>query len=188
MKLRQWLLILACILPFSVTAGNDGYAPDSVYKLDVELQGHNDRSGSIDMNAGSHTIVSMFYGSCPHICPMLISTIQQVENQLDEDERKNLRVLMISLDAERDTPESLAELAAERNVDGERWTLATANANDVRKIAAVLRIRFRKLDDGNFNHTSEMILLDPQGREITRSDKLGKPAPEFVADIRAAVD
>ncbi|MDX1444069.1 MAG: SCO family protein [Gammaproteobacteria bacterium] len=176
---------LLLLLPFGAQAD---YPPDSVYQLDVELQGHDGSEGNIDMNAGEPTIVTMFYGSCPHICPMLIASIQQVVAQLDEDEREKLSVLMVSLDAERDTPESLAKLADERNVDSERWTLATADANDVRKIAAALRIRFRKLADGNFNHTSEMILLDAQGREITRSDKLGRPAPEFVTAVKDALD
>ena len=179
--------VAAFLLTLPMVAAAD-YPPDSIYQLDVELHGHEGSEGSIDMNAGTPTIVSMFYGSCPHICPMLISSIQQVEGQLADDEREDLRVLMISLDAERDTPESLAKIADERSVDDSRWTLATADANDVRKIAAALRIRFRKLEDGNFNHTSEMILLDAQGREITRSDKLGRPEPEFVQAVKAALE
>lgn len=188
MKFLVTVMLQLALLTFpgSLLAGD--YAPDSVYQLDVELSGHNGREGGIDINAGKHTLVTMFYGSCPHVCPMLISTMQLVDKELDEEAHDDLRVLMISLDAERDTPESLATIAEERNVDGSRWTLATADANDVRKIAAALRIRFRKLSDGNFNHTSEMILLDPQGREITRSDKLGRPAPEFVAAVEAALE
>lgn len=188
MKKTRLLLLGCLLLPLAAVAGASGqYPPDSIYQLDVDLAGHDGRKGNIDMNAGTHTIVTMFYGSCPHVCPMLISTIQQVEAQLSDAERENLQVLMVSLDAERDTPQSLAQLADERSVDDSRWTLATADANDVRKIAAALRIRFRKLADGNFNHTSEMILLDPLGREITRSDKLGRPSADFVAAVKAAI-
>lgn len=187
MKLRftmTLLLTLMCGLP----AHAADYPPDSVYQLDVELHGHEQRNGNMDINAGGYTLVTMFYGSCPHVCPMLISTMQMIDRELDDAQRAKLRVLMVSLDAERDTPQSLAELARERNVDAARWTLASADANDVRKIAAALRIRFRKLGNGNFNHTSEIILLDLTGREVARSDRLGRPDPDFVAALVGHLD
>ena len=186
MNTIKLLLVLGAIIAMPLSVANADYAPDSLYRLEVDLHGHNGAQGSLDMNAGSYTLVTMFYGSCPHVCPMIISTMQEAEKQLDEEHRSSLRVLMVSLDSKRDTPESLATVAKERHVDSSRWTLASASAMDVRKVAAVLGIRFRELPDGAFNHTSEMILLDPTGREITRSDKLGKPAVEFVDALRAA--
>ena len=45
-----------------------------------------------------------------------------------------------------------------------------------------------QLVDGNFNHTSALLLLDRDGRIIARSDGLGgKPDPQFVAAVRAAL-
>lgn len=181
-------MILSCAVLFAspLFAGQAVYAPDSLYRLEVDLHGHNGAQGSLDLNAGHYTLVTMFYGSCPHVCPMIISTMQEAEKQLEDEQRARLRVLMVSLDSKRDTPESLATVAGERHVDSSRWTLASASAMDVRKVAAVLGIRFRELPDGAFNHTSEMILLDPTGREVIRSDKLGKPAVEFVDALRTA--
>lgn len=187
MIIRKLMVLCAALMVFPLSAQSGDYAPDSLYRLQVDLHGHQGVQGSLDMNAGGYTLVTMFYGSCPHVCPMIISTMQEAEKALTAEQRARLRVLMVSLDSKRDTPESLAKVAEERHVDSSRWTLASASAMDVRKVAAVLGIRFRELPDGSFNHTSEMILLDPAGREITRSDKLGKPAAEFVGAIRAAI-
>ncbi|MDH3401607.1 MAG: SCO family protein [Chromatiales bacterium] len=186
MNILKLIALCAAIMALPLSAEPNEYAPDSLYRLEVDLHGHQGVRGSLDMNAGSYTLVTMFYGSCPHVCPMIISTMQEAEKALTVEQRARLRVLMVSLDSKRDTPESLATVAEERHVDSSRWTLASASAMDVRKVAAVLGIRFRELPDGAFNHTSEMILLDPAGIEVTRSDKLGKPASEFVEALREA--
>lgn len=184
------LLMALFMMPFPSSAmSGDSKVDDnrnSIYQLDVDLVGHDGVASGLDRYAGHPVVISMFYGSCPHICPMLISSIKAAEQKLPESQRDDLRVLMVSLDAERDTPESLAEVAEQHEVPGTRWTLASADESDVRKVAAVLGIRFRKLPDGNFNHTSEMILFDAEGREITRSDKLGVPASSFVEQLSEA--
>jgi protein SCO1/2 len=58
----------------------------------------------------------------------------------------------------------------------------------VRQVAAVLGIRYRQLADGEFNHTSALVLVDARGRILARTETLGsKPDPAFVAAVRKAV-
>ena len=58
----------------------------------------------------------------------------------------------------------------------------------MRKLAALLGIRYRQLADGEFNHTSVLILLDAEGRILARTEKLGaKPDPAFLAAVRKAL-
>ena len=78
----------------------------------------------------------MFYGSCPATCPLIIDTLRAVERKLDEPQRQQLRVLLVSLDAEHDTPAALRQVADTRRIDTARWTLAHADAAAVRRIAA----------------------------------------------------
>ena len=54
--------------------------------------------------------------------------------------------------------------------------------------AGVLGIRYRQLADGEFNHTSALVLLDADGRVAARTEIIGsKPDPAFVASVRKAV-
>src|SRR5690606_7946264 len=124
---------------------------------------------------GHVTLVSMFYASCPHVCPMLIATIRTLETQLSPEERAALRVALFSVDPARDTPESLRALAQRQRVDTARWTLARTSPDSTRALAAVLGIRYKALPDGSFNHTSVIVLLDAEGRELARSSRLGVP-------------
>jgi protein SCO1/2 len=66
--------------------------------------------------------------------------------------------------------------------------LASPRAQDVRSVAGVLGVRYRQLANGDFNHTSELLLLDRDGRVVARTEKLGSVLePEFLQQVRRAV-
>ena len=91
---------------------------------------------------------------------------------------------MISIDPKKDTPKVLQALMTKRKLNPNEWTLARADEKDVRAIAALLNIRYRELEGGDFNHTSVLILIDAQGRIIARTEKMGtQPEPEFLLAV-----
>jgi len=159
---------------------------DSVYQLGTRLEDQAAATTTLDRYRGQPVVISMFYGSCPHVCPMLISTIQRYELQLPEDRRAQLRVLMVSIDPKRDTPAHLDEVAQRHRVDGKRWTLARTDAASVRKLAAALNIQYRELPDGEFNHSTVITLLDPEGRIVRQSSAMLRLDPDFAAALERA--
>jgi protein SCO1/2 len=126
----------------------------------------------------------MFYGSCPVACPLLIDTLRSFERSLTPDERARVRVVLISIDPEHDTTESLRTLAATRRIDLTRWTVVHTDEASVRKIAAVLNVQYRRLPDGTYNHASVITLLTPQGEIAAQSTVLGKADPQLLASLR----
>lgn len=163
-------------------AATDG---ESLYQLQLQLTDQSGNQVGLDTFRGQPVLISMFYGSCPYVCPLTINTIQKTEQALDPAIRKGLRVLLVSLDSEQDTPAKLAEVAIRQNVDTSRWKLARAEAADVRKLAAVLGVRFRKLPDGEFNHSTVIALLDADGVRIFSSNQLGQTDPALLEKVRA---
>ena len=134
---------------------------------------------------GKPRLVSMFYTSCKFVCPMIIDAGKGVEESLSDAERARLGVTLITLDPARDTPEAMARLRRERDLDPARWTLARPAPQDVRAIATLLGIRYRPTADGEFNHTSVLVLLDADGRLIARTERMsGVPDPAFLAAVR----
>ena len=91
------------------------------------------------------------------------------------------------MDPKRDNPAALMSIVNKRKLDRARWTLASPAPADVREIAGVLGIRYRALADGEFNHTSALVLLDAEGRIVARTEQVGSKAdPEFVIAVRKA--
>ena len=179
---------LFAVLALSLTAtANVTASEQSIYQLKAELTDQSGATQPFDLYRGQPTLVTMFYGSCPGVCPLLFETMQYMERSLDEKQRSRLRVLMISIDPDRDTPDALTSLAHDHHVDLKRWTLARTDAREVRKIAAVLNIQYRRLPNGDFNHSSVITLLDTEGRAITNTNHLGKPDSEFMTALQHAL-
>lgn len=177
--------ILALIAAALAMAGTAQAAdpPASIYHLDAELTNQAGEPVGLDLYRGHPVVITMFYASCPAACPLLIDTIRAVERSLDPKVTAGLRVLMVSVDPERDNPAALTALAKTRRIDLSRWTLATADEATVRKIAAMLSIQYRKLPDGEFNHSSVLTVLSRDGEIRRQSSLLGRVDPEIAAAL-----
>jgi protein SCO1/2 len=168
---RQALLWLgAAASPLTASAAK--LPGNSVYQLHATLQDQHGRSVGLEVGRGHPVLVSMFYSSCEMVCPMIFETISQTMDRLPDGQAQQVRVLMISFDPERDTVAVLKKTAAAHRCD-ERWTLARADGEQSRKIAAVLGVQYRRLESGEYSHSSSIALLDAEGRIAARSAQLG---------------
>ena len=118
---------------------------------------------------------------------MTVEALRSIVTSLVPSERNGLDVLLISMDPERDTPQALSQLARERHVSDPHWTFARTSAPETRRIAAALGIQYRQLPSGDFEHSTELLLLDANGRIRARSSQLSAPDPEFVRAIRGTL-
>ncbi len=158
---------------------------DSVLQINNVFTNQDGRNFKLAERRGRPQLVAMFYTSCKYICPLIIDSGKGVDNSLTPAERKNLSILLVSIDPARDTPEALMYIVNKRKLDTARWTLSRTDEKGVRTLAALLGVRYRVLADGEFNHTSALILLDAEGRVVARTETLGsKPDPVFLAAVR----
>ena len=162
--------------------------PDSLYQLALPLTDQDGRTADWRSLRGKPRVVSMFYTSCQYICPLIVDSGKAIEHQLSAAERGRIGIVLISMDPARDNPATLRKVFDKRQLDESRWLLASPPAADVRAVAGLLGIRYRQLADGEFNHSSALVLLDAEGRIVARTEQVGsKPDPEFVAAVRKAI-
>lgn len=158
---------------------------DSVLQINHTFTKQDGKNFKLSDRRGKPQLVAVFYTSCRYICPLIIDSAKGVEHALTPGERNNLSILLVSIDPARDTPEALMFIVKKRKLDITRWTLARTDEKGVRTLAALLGVRFRVLSDGEFNHTSALILLDAEGRVVARTETLGnKPDPVFLAAVK----
>ena len=181
-------LLLASLPGVAASPATDPLPRDSIYQLPVQLTDHAGRTRGWANLRGKARLVGMFYTSCQYICPLIVDSGRAIEKQLTPTERARLGVVLISMDPERDTPAALKQVVDQRKLDVARWTLASPPAGEVREVAGVLGIRYRPLADGEFNHTSALVLVDADGRILARTEQMGsRPDPEFVAAVKQAL-
>jgi protein SCO1/2 len=164
---------LAAVRLFSSVRPLPGYAleqSDGTPLTPDELQGH-------------WTVVFLGFTHCPDICPTTLSELAQAQKQWAAiDEARRPRVLFVSVDPERDTAARTGEYAAYFHPD---TLAATAPEPALNDFATSLGLVYLKVatgadDDYTMDHSSALVVLDPQGRQA------GLIRPPFVpADIAA---
>ncbi|MES2152187.1 MAG: SCO family protein [Pseudomonadota bacterium] len=183
-------LLLAAALAWSGTALAQ-LAPalpgNSVYQLKTELTDQDGHVFHLQDRRGKPVLISMFYNSCEFVCPMLIDTMRITEQALGPDERSRITMLLVTFDPARDTVGALKSVATKRELEVPHWTLARPDAAGARKIAATLGIQYRLLGNGEFNHTTVVVLLDAEGRILGQTRKLGAADLAFMKLVRQAL-
>lgn len=181
MKFPFFVLLLAC----AMAQAADRYPPQSIYNLEATLTDQDGVDRALDSGHGHPVLITMFYGSCPMACPMLIDTLRLTDQAAQSEARGRLRVVMISIDPDRDTVPALQALAQARHIDTSRWTLLRTDATSVRRIAAMLNVQYRQLPDGSFSHSSVISLLNPEGEIVIQSSVLARADPALVDALNA---
>jgi protein SCO1/2 len=187
--IAAWLAVAAiCTQPGTVHAVETALPSDSVYQLDAMLTDQAARPLRFRDLRGKPRLVTMIYTQCKYVCPMIVDSVKAVERELTPAERRRIGFVLISMDPKRDTPEALKEVMMTRHLDPVGWTLLRPQEAGLRGIAGVLGVRYRALADGEFNHTTALVLLDADGRILARGAQLGgRTDPGLLAAVRAAL-
>ena len=182
---RRDALALFALATLAASAGAAAPLPgDSVYQLRPHLVDQDGRPFDWDSTRGAPVLTSMFYTSCEMVCPLIFESITRTIEAFDKRTRDKVRVVMVSFDPARDTVSVLKETAARHHCDA-RWSLVRGSDADVRRIAALFGVQYRRLPGGEFNHSSVISLLDGEGRLVARTTLVGDVDPAVVAAARS---
>lgn len=124
---------------------------------------------------GKWVITFLGFTNCPDVCPMGLTYLAKETRDLRGRDR--LQVMFVSVDPQRDTPQSLAQYV--RHFDPS-FVGATHDAKTLQDFARSLGAAFllEKPDaKGNYNvqHSGSLYLIDPEGRLVAAYDSNGKP-------------
>ncbi len=113
---------------------------------------------------GHYTLLFLGFTHCPDVCPTTLQDLARAEKLwADLPEAQRPRILFVSVDPERDTPETLAKYVAYFSTD---MLAATGNIDALHQLASSLNFVFAKvpLDNGDYSidHTSWIAVLDPE--------------------------
>jgi protein SCO1/2 len=113
--------------------------------------------------AGKVWVADFFYTTCPGPCPMLSSRLSDVQKALGNE--SGVRLVSISVDPEKDTPEVLKKYA-EAFKANERWLFFTGQKDAIYSLAREgfkLPIADAPAEGGLIIHTTRLILVDKEG-------------------------
>ncbi len=110
--------------------------------------------------------------------------MQRIEAALPENLRTNTGFLLISFDSERDTPAALKVYRAKRELSNQNWTLLRGEPDDVRELAALLGVIYKRDANGDFAHSNVITLLNAEGEIVFQQPGLNLPADEIISKLK----
>lgn len=127
-----------------------------------------DQSGSaIDAGVFSGQWDLVFFGftHCPDVCPLTLQVLSQARQQLAEQGLEPLpRIVLVSVDPERDTPEQLGQYI---DYFGAGILGITGELDEIRKLTGGLGIWFSRSGEGDnytVDHGAAVLVIDPDGQ------------------------
>ncbi|MGL4766813.1 MAG: SCO family protein [Formosimonas sp.] len=184
MKWLKWLcaaLLVAC-QPASVSFLNSNITGA---QLHTSVALHSTDGASLHLNAANlQPVTAVFFGftMCPDVCPTTLGHLKIVKQQLGADADK-LRVILVSLDPERD---SMAVLQQYTAAFASGFIGAATDLPNTQRMAQDLGISFEKIGSGEFymlKHSANLYLIDAQGR-FRVSIPYGTPPDSIAHDVR----
>jgi protein SCO1/2 len=171
----------------ALTPATENIPGTSLYQLPATLETAEGATLKLSELRGQPLIVTMFYSHCTSVCPLLTAQLQRLIAELSPAERQQIRVLMVSFDSVRDTPEELKAFKSEHRIEDSNWFVSRASAADVRSLAAALGIRYRELPDHSFNHSALISVADRGGTVRARTSELTGPDAPFIQAVRKQI-
>jgi protein SCO1/2 len=163
------VLLGACLAP-AAGAGQALPAYDRVMTVepravgDLALRDQDGRAVRLSELAGAPTLVFFGFTHCPEVCPTTLQKLAMIQ-RAQPKALAGVRVVLISVDGERDTPEVLKAFLGRFSAD---FVGLTAPAGEVRNLALKFSAPFFKdpPKDGAYlvQHSARVYALDKQGR------------------------
>ncbi len=83
----------------------------------LTLEDSTGKTFDISEHRGKVVLVTWLYVNCPDICPLIVSNLKVAQTKLG-DKAKNLKIVAVSTDPERDTPKAVNKFLAGRGMTG----------------------------------------------------------------------
>jgi len=144
------------------------------------------RRVSLSSLAGKVVAVNFVYTRCalPQFCLRMSNTFAAVQKRFAADIGRDLVLLTVSFDPERDTPEVLAAYAAQWQANPAGWHFLTGGAADIRRVCALFG-QDAFPDEGLMSHSLHTAVIDRAGTLVANIEG-NRFTPEQLGDLVAA--
>jgi protein SCO1/2 len=164
--------IAFCILLLFLTPAAQGGAPPSKY-LPQDWPGtgidqwKNDQ-GKLVSRAdwkGKYLLATLAFTGCQSTCPMVLRTLKQLDQRLQDLKVSNYEILVLSIDPQVDTFKALRAFRKNHGYHSSRWHFLTARIEAARKAAGDLDMGFgeKVQSTQQIMHTNKIAIINPVG-------------------------
>lgn len=137
--------------------------------------------------AGHVTLVTLAYTTCRTLCPMVAERVKAVDEALL---KKNIKaqVVLVSIDPDSETTESLNAWLKSRRLVRERWYFIKGSLKETQALAGVVGQGFSEhKTPEHIAHTSILAIIGSDGKLKTTIELMNHEPAEIVGKIQTAL-
>jgi protein SCO1/2 len=155
----------------------------SIYNIpSVWTTQHNEQIEFKDLQ-GSVLAVVMVYTSCQTACPRLAADMRNIEEQVAEKGKENVKYVLVSIDPENDTPERLTQFGEDYQLEGDQWLFLRGTEETVREFANIVAVKYKQISPIDFSHSNIISVFDAEGVMQHQQEGLGVNNKETIEKI-----
>jgi len=147
------------------------------------------RQISFSQLAGKVVAVNFVYTSCalPTFCYRMANNFGVVQRRLKDHLGRDLILLTVTFDPQRDTPEVLAHYAQTWKADPKTWHFLTGSLPEVRRVTSMFGMDFFP-DEGLMNHSLHTVVIDRKGKVAANIEGNQFSAEQLVDLVTTVLD
>lgn len=155
----------------------------SIYNLPSKWTNQNGQDLEMKDLKGKVLVMVMIYTSCKSACPRLVADMRNIEERLPENIKENVKLVLVSIDPEVDTPKRLKAFSIENKMEGEQWLFLRSTQENTREFAAVLAVNYKKISPLDFSHSNIISVFNTDGELTYQQEGLGVNSDQTIKKI-----
>ncbi|MBC5837617.1 SCO family protein [Flavobacterium muglaense] len=155
----------------------------SIYNLPSKWTTQDNKNIEMVDLKGKVLVMVMIYTSCKSACPRLVADMRNIEAHLPENIKKNVKLVLVSIDPEVDTPTKLKAFSIENKMEGDQWLFLRSTEENTREFAAVLAVNYKKIAPMDFSHSNIISVFNAEGELSFQQEGIGVNSDETIKKI-----
>lgn len=145
------------------------------------------RRVTLSQYSGKVVALNFIYTSCalPNFCYRIANNFGVLQQRFKEQLGRDLVLLTVTFDPQRDRPEHLARYAENWKADPATWHFLTGSVPDVDRVTSMFGMDFFP-EEGLMNHSLHTAVIDRQGRLVANIEG-NKFTADQLADLVSTV-
>lgn len=156
----------------------------SIYNLPSKWTNQNGQNIEMKDMKGKVLVMVMIYTSCKAACPRLVADMRNIEKRLPENIKDKVKMVLVSIDPETDTPKRLKAFAIENKMNSNQWVFLRSTEENTREFAAVLAVNYKKVSPMDFSHSNIISVFNADGELTYQQEGLGVNSDPTIAKIK----
>ncbi|VXC74546.1 Putative copper-binding protein [Pseudomonas sp. 9AZ] len=140
--------------------------PQSRSLPELSLTNQDGQTVAVDQLKDQWSLLFFGYTFCPDICPATLAQLRQLQGQLPPETLAKLRIVLVTVDPHRDTPEQLKKYLEYFDAG---FIGLTGEEAIIQKLANGVSIPFIPADTSKENytvdHSGNLVLIGPDGKQ-----------------------